>query len=121
VSMLAGEPLLDPGPDGGSATRQADLVRMHDAFDSEQLGLFARARGVYCAVHYQPQTQRLTLVADRLGLRTIYYWIGRDCVIFASALRILESLPEVPKVMDLVAVTEVAMLGHPVRPARSFG
>jgi len=114
VSMLAGEPLLDLGLDAGAGSRSSDLARMHDAFDREQWTLFSRAQGVYCAVHYQPDSPTLTLVADRLGIRPIYYWLGQDYVIFASALRVLESLSEIPKVMDLVAVTEIAFLGYPV-------
>lgn len=114
VSMLAGEPLLDLGPDLAPGTRSGDLERMHDAFDHEQWSLFSKSQGVYCAVHYEPKSGTVTLVADRLGIRPIHYWIGTDYVIFASALRVLEALSEVPKSMDLVAVTEIAMLGFPV-------
>lgn len=114
VTMLAGEPLLEIAPDVPPEGRYRDLQRLHDAFDREQWDLFSRTRGTYCAVHWEPATATLSLIADRLGLRPIYYWIGPDHVIFASALRILETVAEVPKVMDLVAVTEIAALGYPV-------
>ena len=114
ISMLAGEPLLDLGPATTGGGRSRDLELMREAFDREQWPLFSKAEGAYCAAHYAPESATLTLVADRLGLRPIYYWIGPEYVIFSSALRVLESLPEVPKKMDLVAVTEIAILGCPV-------
>jgi hypothetical protein len=112
VSMLAGEPLLNLAPQAASGGRSRDLELMHEAFGCEEWTLFSGTQGVYCAAHYEPRS--VTLVCDRLGLRPIYYWIGEDYIIFASALRILESLAEVPKKMDLVAVTEIAILGCPV-------
>src|SRR5439155_551720 len=69
---------------------------------------------VSCAVHYPPDAGRLTLVTDKLGVRPLYYWIGEDHVIFATAMRVLEALAEVPKQMDLRAVTEAACFGFPL-------
>jgi asparagine synthase (glutamine-hydrolysing) len=114
VSMLAGEPLLDFGNDAAPGGRARDLEKMHHAFDSQQWELFSQTQGVYCAAHYDPRSETVTLIADKLGIRPIYYWVGREYVIFASALRVLESLAEIPKNMDLVAVTEIAILGCPV-------
>jgi len=114
VSMLAGEPLLDSKEDVVTRGRSRDLELLHDAFDGERWDLFSQTQGVYCAVHYSPTSKTVTLVADKLGLRPIYYWIGPEYVIFSSALRVLESLAEVPKSMDLVAVTEITSIGFPV-------
>src|SRR2546426_839289 len=80
-------------------------------------GLFCRhagARVVFCAVHYHPDASRLTLITDKLGVRPLYYWIGDDHVIFATALRVLEGLADLPKQMDLRAVTEAACFGFPL-------
>jgi len=109
VAMLAGEPLLELGV--ANSGRAHDLELMQDAFTNQQWDVFAKSQGTYCAAHYDPRTGVVTLIADRLALRPIYYWAGPDYVVFASALRILESLPEVPKRMDLVAVTEITTLG----------
>ena len=56
----------------------------------------------------------LTLVADKLGIRPLYYWMDDESVVFASALRILEECPLVPKKMDLRAVTEMVGLDAPL-------
>ena len=73
-----------------------------------------RACGVFCAVHYSREPCRLTLIADKLGLRPVYYWIDDDRVVFATALRVLEEHADVPKRMDLRAVTEMANFGAPL-------
>src|SRR5207237_3983430 len=65
-------------------------------------------------VHYQPRTGTLSLVADKLGIRPLYFWMDDKQVVFATALRILESLSFVPRKMDLRAVTEVVALGAPL-------
>src|SRR5438874_2138025 len=114
VSLLAGEPLLATGDPRVARGRSADLALLHDSWDRSDCSSLAGARGVFCAVHYHPDAGRLTLVTDKLGVRPLYYWIGEDHVIFATAMRVLEALAEVPKQMDLRAVTEAACFGFPL-------
>lgn len=114
ASALAGEPLLAL-PDARTArTRTADLELLHEEWQRGSDTLATTARGAYCAVHYRPDAHLLTLVVDKLAIRPIYIFAGDDYVIFATALRMLEGLPEVPKVMDLRGVTEMATLGCPL-------
>jgi hypothetical protein len=112
LSMLAGQPLLACADD--RRTRADDLASLHEAWSRGDDSMAARARGVFCAVHYDPGAGRLTLATDKLGIRPIYYWIGHDRVVFATALRILEALDFVPKVADLRGVTELACFGLPL-------
>lgn len=107
VTMLAGEPLLD---EQGAQ----DLSLLHDDLKREDWQLLRRARGVYAAAHYAAQAGKLFLIADKLGLRPLYFWADEQFVIFATALRVLESLSLVPKEMDLRAVTEMTALGAPL-------
>src|SRR5207253_1565020 len=60
------------------------------------------------------QSNTLTLVADKVGVRPLYFWIDDELAVFASALRVLEQCPLVPKRMDLRAVTEMVALGAPL-------
>ncbi len=114
VSVLAGEPLLATADPGMARARSADLALLHEGWDRGDSNLLKTARGVFCAAHYHPRDRRLTLLVDKLGLRPLYYWIGDEYVVFATALRILEALPQVPKQMDLRAVTEMVCLGVPL-------
>jgi asparagine synthetase B (glutamine-hydrolysing) len=110
VSLLAGEPLLSS--DGSSRTK--DLHRIHRSASTHDWSLLREAQGTFCLVHYQPQTGTISLVADKLGIRPIYFWMDDKRVVFATALRILEGLSFVPRKMDLRAVTEVVAFGAPL-------
>lgn len=112
LSLLTGEPLLSSR--GISSNRLQDLTIIHEQCLKNNSNILREADGTFCVVHYQPQTGRLFLISDKLGIRPLYFWMNDDLVVFASALRILEDFPLVPKKMDLRAVTEVVALGAPL-------
>lgn len=114
VSILAGEPLLRLDEDDATHERTHDLERLHESWDRGDWDVLRHADGTFCAAHYHPASTTLTLIADKLGVRVLYYWIGERCVVFASALRILEQVTQVPKHLNLRAVTELAALGMPL-------
>ncbi|MBV9958746.1 MAG: hypothetical protein JO360_10010 [Acidobacteria bacterium] len=107
VTMLAGEPLFDEG-------EALDLSLLHDDLQRGEWQVLRRARGTYAAAHYEAGTGRLFLISDKLGVRPLYYWADENYVIFATALRVLESLSLIPKEMDVRAVTEITGLGAPL-------
>ncbi len=119
VSLMAGEPLL-AHDDGKGRTRKVDLEELHQAFSRNDSRILKRARGVFCTAHYQSESGVLTLATDKLGIRPIYYWLGERYLIFATALRILEELREVPKVMDVRGVTETFSLEYPLSDRTPF-
>lgn len=110
LSLLAGEPLLS----NLASNRLQDLTTLHEQALKADWTRLREADGTFCLVHYQPQTGTLSLVADKVGVRPLYYWLDDELVVFASALRILEGLSFVPKKMDLRAVTEIVALGTPL-------
>ncbi|MDQ5845980.1 MAG: asparagine synthase-related protein [Acidobacteriota bacterium] len=112
LSLLAGEPLL--GNSGTSSNRLLDLTTIHEQCLQNDSNILREANGTFCVVHYQPQTGTVYLIADKLGIRPLYFWMDDNLVVFASALRILEEFPLVPKRMDLRAVTEIVALGAPL-------
>ncbi|HYG82730.1 MAG TPA: asparagine synthase-related protein, partial [Pyrinomonadaceae bacterium] len=111
---LAGEPLLALGDDDSWQTRARDLEALHEGWKRGDWGLLSRARGVFCAAHYQSGAGSLSLIADKLCIRPLYYRIDDEYVIFATALRIFEGLAGLPKRMDVRAVTELVGLGVPL-------
>lgn len=112
VSVLAGEPLL-AGPGMVEGERDAQLRVLHADWERDSFDSARWSSGTFCAAFYDPHRGVGHLVADRLGLRTLYYAIVGDLVYFASALRILEALPEVPKEVDVKAVAEITGFGYP--------
>lgn len=111
ASALAGEPLLSLGDEDAWQSRTDDLDLLHASWLKGDWEILRRSRGVFCAAHYQPDTGELSLIADKLGIRPLYYWADERRVVFATALRILEALDIVPKEMDVRAVTEIVGLG----------
>ena len=114
LSLLAGEPLLSDRESSSCANRLQDLIVIHEQALKTNWNVLRAAEGIFCMVHYQPQTETLSLVADKVGVRPLYFWLDDELVVFASALRILEQLSFVPKKMDLRAVTEIVALGTPL-------
>jgi hypothetical protein len=113
-SLLTGEPLLAKPDTASYSNRQQDLTTIHEQCLKNNWDILREADGTFCIVNYQPQSQTLTLIVDKLGIRPLYYWIDDDLIVFASALRILEESPQVPKKMDLRAVTEMVGLDVPL-------
>lgn len=107
-AVLAGEPLLKSGVQG----RQSDLCQIAAGFEAGRFDVLRSARGVFCIADYRAQSGVLSLATDKLGIRPLYYTVKDNYVIFSSALRVLEQLSDVPKTMNLRAVTEIAALGY---------
>jgi asparagine synthase (glutamine-hydrolysing) len=112
IAILAGEPLLTcEGPAGPD--RDAHLTYLQTKWDDGDFQSLCSASGTFCAAYYDPCKGIAHLVADRLGLRPLYYTVVGDYVYFASALRILEALSEIPKKLDVLAVAEITGFGYP--------
>jgi len=110
ASLLAGEPL---GPAG-------NIDDDHKLIDRElaegSYPALRGCRGTFCGASYGEAEGEpvLHLFSDKLGVRPIYYWRDDEMVVFATALRILEALPFVPKVRDDVGVAESVAFGYPL-------
>lgn len=120
VSMLAGEPLLAGEAEISWRPRGEDLASIHRGLDRRDVSPLQGARGCFSVVHYDPVVPRLTLLADKLGLRPLYYFVDDERVIFASALRVLEQVDEIHKRMDLRGVTEMAVFGYALGPRTPY-
>lgn len=113
ITLLTGEPLLR-ADDRSLGGRIADTAAIHNGFTQNDHRILSLANGAFSAVHYRPKTGEISLIADKLGLRPLYYWIGPEFVIFSSAMRILENVDAIPKRLDVRAVTELVGLGYPL-------
>ena len=112
VAMLAGEPLLTcEGPSGWG--RDAHLEFLQMKWDDGDFQPLRSASGTFCAAYFNPSTGTGHVIADRLGLRTLYYSTVGDFIYFASALRILEAIQDVPKKLDVLAMAEITGFSYP--------
>nr|WP_246312134.1 asparagine synthase-related protein [Aquabacterium terrae] len=112
--MLAGDPLLLDNAAGEPRDRSQDLATLHRALAAGDDAALARTSGTFCGVHVDKRSGTLRLFTDKLGVRPIYYWIGPDFVVYASAMRIIEALPLIPKAFDIRGVSDIACFGFPL-------
>ena len=113
-SLMTGEPLLAHHHSPAHSNRFEDLTVLHEQLLNNNWNALAKANGTFSLVQFQPANATLTIATDKLGIRPIYFWLDEDLIVFASALRILEECPLVPKKMDLRAVTEIVGLDAPL-------
>jgi asparagine synthase (glutamine-hydrolysing) len=113
ASMASGEPLIARG-DGATQSRSADLADLRQSFLVGNDDALRHTRGVFNAVHYRRDTGALVLLTDKLGIRPVFYWVSDRYIIFATALRVIEAIDAVDKVMDVRAVTEIGIFGFPL-------
>lgn len=112
ITLLTGEPLQDDESTEKWRSREKDTVSIHEGFRRRDLKILQRTNGVFSAIHYEPSTGTIDLITDKLGVRPLYFYINDELLIFASALRILEEIAEIPKRMDVRAVTQMVGLGY---------
>jgi asparagine synthase (glutamine-hydrolysing) len=119
LTVVAGDPYLDPDT-VGPLDRKGETEVVHAALASGRWSELQSARGVFCAAHLSHAEPAIILAADKLGIRPIYYWVGPELVVFASALRVLEDIAEVPKRMCLRGAIETMTLGVPLADRTVF-
>jgi hypothetical protein len=109
--VLAGEPLLHPR---GHRGRELDAREIFDTLASASDAALHESTGTFCGAFYSPEPHSLTLFADALSLRPIYYRVTPELVVFASALRVLEAGGFCRGEVDLRGAYETATFGFPL-------
>lgn len=112
VCALAGDALLLEN--GRRLTRLEQMARLAPERESLQDTALAQCRGSFALAHYTGGTRTLCLSTDALGLRSLYYVIQDDCLIFASALRVLEAVSQVRKQLSLQGMAELSAFSFPL-------
>ena len=68
--------------------------------------------GIFAIAIYDTHLRKLTLFRDRLGIKPLYYfWNGTDFA-FASEIKSLLTLPQVPRLLDFIEITRFLHLGY---------
>jgi asparagine synthase (glutamine-hydrolysing) len=78
-----------------------------------------RIIGDYACAIWDAQRRRLVMAVDPGGLRSLYYWLGGDEILFATEQRGLWSDPKVPKALDDDQMTAF-LCGLPRDPQRGL-
>lgn len=73
-------------------------------------------RGMFAFGFWQAGEGKLTLVRDRLGIKPLYYYRGRDFFLFGSEVRALLSTGLIPRRLSLAAVDSFLAYGSIQQP-----
>jgi hypothetical protein len=112
LTIVAGDPLTAGRP--AVSDRDVDIARLHDAWSRGDFAATAETSGTFAALHYDARTGSLSIIADKLGVRPIYFAITDEVVVVANALRMIEAMPSLPKALDVRGAVETLALGYPL-------
>src|SRR5215831_14128037 len=77
-------------------------------------------RGMFAFAIWDRRHRRLMLVRDRLGIKPVYYYVGKDFLVFGSEIKSLFQHPEVPREVDPEAVDLYLALRYVPGPRTMF-
>ncbi len=100
-------------------TRSDTEVVVH-AYEAFGLDCVRRLRGMFAFALWDARAQRLVLARDRLGIKPLYYWKRGERVAFASELKALLQLPEVPRELEPEALDLYLTYGYVPSPRTAF-
>jgi asparagine synthase (glutamine-hydrolysing) len=60
--------------------------------------------GMFAFALWDAPQRKLLVARDHIGIKPLYYWLGRDRLVFASELKAVAAHPEVPREIDLSAL-----------------
>jgi len=112
VSALAGDPLLIDADCRLSRAQQLDRLAPISAPMSDTE--FSQCRGSFALVRYLANEKSLCLATDAVGLRSIYYVVQDGLLVFATALRVLEAIPEIRKQLSVLGMAELSAFLFPL-------
>ena len=113
MATLTGHPFFEDDA-GGAEDRTVQLRHIAAAVAAGDYEALRRCHGIFALCHYDPTTHALVLAADKLCNRPLYVCVTDEFVFFATALRVLEELPEVPKRIDMQGLAEYLALDYPL-------
>ncbi|HXI55149.1 MAG TPA: asparagine synthase (glutamine-hydrolyzing), partial [Polyangia bacterium] len=106
----------------GRSTRTADAAELLlNIYDVEGVDGFRRVDGQFAVAIWDGRKKTLVLARDFLGVRPVYYHVGRGGIVFASEIKALLAVPEVPVAVDEVAVSHYLTFLTVPGPRTLFG
>jgi len=83
---------------------QSDTEVIIHAYEAYGRGCLERLRGMFAFAIWDGRTRVLLLARDRVGKKPLFYWIGRDRLLFASEIKALLADRAVPLAPDPIAI-----------------
>ena len=100
-------------------TRTDTEVIVH-TYEEDGLDCVKRFNGIFAFAVWDTKAQRLLLARDRMGVKPLYYVQSQKGLAFASEIKALLALPDVPRELDLEATAQFFRLGFVPPPLTLF-
>ena len=105
---------------GHHFTTRSDTETIVHAYEQYGEDCMRDFRGMFAFAIWDKKRRRLFLVRDRLGIKPVYYYAGKDFFVFASEIKSLLEHPGVPKEVDRKAVDLYLELRYVPGPRTMF-
>jgi asparagine synthase (glutamine-hydrolysing) len=99
---------------------QSDTEVIIYAYEAYGRNCLERLRGMFAFAIWDARTRVLLLARDRVGKKPLFYWVGRDCLLFASEIKALLADRAVPLAPDPIAVDHFLALHYVPAPHTAF-
>ena len=86
------------------------ILHLYEAYGDDVRGFLNELRGMFAFAIWDERHQRLILARDRLGIKPLLFYVGKDFIAFASEMDALLEHPEVPRKMDWTSVFDYLTL-----------
>ena len=93
------------------------IVHAYEAYGERCLQLL---NGMFALAIWDTRRNRLFLARDRLGIKPLYYWHDPNHIVFGSELKALMVHPDVPRMVDPVALDQFLTLEYVPSPRTIF-
>ena len=100
-------------------TKSDTEVLVH-LYERDGLDFINRLRGMFAIALWDAPRARLLIARDRLGKKPLYTWRGSNHLAFASEIKALLEIPEVPRRLNSRALPEYLALGYVPAPLTLF-
>jgi asparagine synthase (glutamine-hydrolysing) len=105
---------------GHQFTTRSDTETIVHAYEEYGEDCMRDFRGMFAFAIWDRKQRRLFLVRDRLGIKPVYYYAGKDFFIFGSEIKALLEHPRVPREVDRNAVDLYTELRYVPGPRTMF-
>src|ERR1051326_8019234 len=99
---------------------RSDTETIVHAYEEYGVECMKDFRGMFAFAIWDRKRKRLFLVRDRVGVKPVYYYAGRECFVFASEIKSLLQHPRVPREVDLQALDMYLALRYVPGPHTIF-
>jgi len=99
---------------------RSDTETIVHAYEEWGCDAIARLRGMFAIALWDERRQRLVLARDRMGKKPLYYLHDGKRLLFGSELKAILSAPDVPRDVDLTALSDYLSLLYVPSPRSIF-